>query len=287
MTQIFNQCLTNPVRLLLAAAVLFLAGPGARAQDASPEAYGPQQQVIDPSTPVLIELFSSQACVFCPQADRLFADLAQQPGIIGLACHIDYLDVRKGSLARPFCTERQAKYLQALQAGPHYTPQMVINGRTEIIGYHRDEIIAALRETERPAPIQITPQPQDPGSYTVNFKIQPAAVPEDGAVSPARDIHLWLALYDAPHDVTIADGRNKNQRMTYYNIVSALKDIGPAQDGLTARIVMPGLQKGQAGFVIFAQDMNGGAVLAVGEYKAPAGKTAGRSETFGPQRSAP
>ena len=43
--------------------------------------------------PVVVELFSSQACVFCPRADRLFADLLKQDNVIGLACHVDYFDV--------------------------------------------------------------------------------------------------------------------------------------------------------------------------------------------------
>ena len=48
------------------------------------------QKVID--KPVVVELFSTQGCMFCPVADRLFTDLRNRvPNVIGLSCHVDYI----------------------------------------------------------------------------------------------------------------------------------------------------------------------------------------------------
>ena len=35
-------------------------------------------------SPVIVELFSSQACVFCPNADNFFKDLITKAGIYGV-----------------------------------------------------------------------------------------------------------------------------------------------------------------------------------------------------------
>ena len=50
--------------------------------------------------PVVVELFSTQGCMFCPVADRFFIDLlAKAPAVIGLSCHVavsyTHLDVYK------------------------------------------------------------------------------------------------------------------------------------------------------------------------------------------------
>src|SRR5690606_6242302 len=102
--------------------------------------------------PVIIELFSSQACAFCPRADRLLADLAQQVHVIALACHVDYFDVRSGALSQPFCSERQNWYMRALRGGPNYTPQMVVQGRYDAIGYDMPAVTHALRRAANHIP---------------------------------------------------------------------------------------------------------------------------------------
>lgn len=211
--------------------------------------------------PAVVELFSSQACVFCPGADRLFAELAAQPGTIGLACHVDYFDVKTGSLAHDFCTRRQGWYLDVLDAGPYYTPQMVVGGRAEAVGYRQADVIRALRDTPRPQPVDI--KETGMGSYGLSFSVPLAPEGE-------RDVRLWLALYDSPHDVTVAEGRNRGQKMVYYNIVSGLKDLGPVPPGVTARSIEPALEKTHAGFAVLVQDMASGEILAAGAYAAKA-----------------
>jgi hypothetical protein len=100
------------------------------------------------TAPIVVELFSSQACVFCPKADRLFADILEQENVIGLACHVDYFDVEVGALSKPFCSERQSWYMEKLFAGPNYTPQIVINGALDVIGYKFDEVINVLKKAK-------------------------------------------------------------------------------------------------------------------------------------------
>ena len=88
--------------------------------------------------PVVVELFTSQGCSSCPPADRLLAELATRSDVIALGYHINYWD-RLGwrdPLSRSSSTERQRSY--ALQfASQVYTPQIVIDGRSEMVGSDR------------------------------------------------------------------------------------------------------------------------------------------------------
>lgn len=243
--------------------------PGAQAQEAMPvspvevEATPPP---VDPlslesGAPLVIELFSSQACVFCPRADRLFADLIKQPNVIGLSCHIDYFDVRHGSLSRPFCTQRQTQYMKTLDAGPNYTPQMVMQGTIDVVGYKIDEVAKNLK---RAAAMDVAPlgiSPGDGGLYKI------AAAAEDTAGIGSGTV--WLAVYDRPHDLIVSEGRNKGQKMAYYNIVSVLQQKGSWPDGAGEITLQPALGAGHAGFAVLVQDEKSGRLLAAGQYRRP------------------
>ncbi len=206
--------------------------------------------------PIVIELFSSQACVFCPKADKLFADLLKQDNVIGLACHVDYFDVETGSLAHPFCTERQSWYMEKLFAGPNYTPQMVINGAVDVVGYKFGDVVKTLQKAvfSEVLPLGIA-ETTAAGTYKVTLPQK---------LEQPKDYKLWLALYDKPHQLTIADGRNKGQGAVYYNIVSQLGST----DKLAGDIyVTPPMKDAHQGFVVLLQNMKTGRIHAVGRHK--------------------
>lgn len=243
-----NHFTRYPFKLSLSvlAAALCLAVP------ASSKAQETTQQ-----PPVVIELFSSQACTFCPPADRFLGQLIQQQGVIGLSCHVDYFDVKKGSLSKNFCTKRQTNYINALKVPAHYTPQMVVNGRHEVIGYEADKISAAILKAraERMDRLQITPAPD--GSYNFNL--------------PAKDlqgqeVHVWLAIFDKPHNKTIQEGGNRGKNVTYYNVVSSLTDIGKWNGVAQTRKVNPFLKQKDAGFAILVQNHVTGKILGSGAF---------------------
>ncbi len=220
----------------------------------------------DRNIPVVMELFSSQSCVFCPRADRLFGDLLQQPHIIGLNCQVDFFDVKEGSLSKPFCTARQADYMGTLNAGPVYTPQMVLQGQIDVVGYKMDDITEALKKavTVAPLPLQIVPAEKS-GEYMVSPA--PDALWENKIIESGEHTILWLALYDKPHDLIIAEGTNKGKNMVYYNVVSALQEIGSWNAEQQETIVTPTITAIHAGFAVIVQDTRNGHILAAGQYE--------------------
>src|SRR5690606_17792104 len=124
----------------------------------------------------------------------------------GLACHVDYFDVETGSLAKPFCSQRQDYYQAKLRGGPNYTPQMIVNGRHDVVGYRIGEVSQTVREA---AADGITPLAI---ALAENGREYIVTLPE---ISGGKKLEIWVALQDKPHDITIAEGGNKGQRVVY------------------------------------------------------------------------
>jgi hypothetical protein len=116
---------------------------------------------------VLVELFTSEGCSSCPPADALLAELVKGDAtpdvrIIPLELHVDYWN-RQG-WADPFSsakfTERQEGYARALRVEQIYTPQMIVDGTTQVVGSDRDaarRAISAAAATAKKARLVIEP----------------------------------------------------------------------------------------------------------------------------------
>src|ERR1700693_4008574 len=115
--------------------------------------------------PVLVELFTSEGCSNCPVADGLLARLVEEQPvegaeIVALEQHVDYWN-RLGWIdpySSPGFTQRQSLYSDAFGLDTVYTPQMVIDGRTEFVGSDETrarEAIAAAAHVKK-ADVQIT-----------------------------------------------------------------------------------------------------------------------------------
>src|SRR6202041_3210766 len=85
--------------------------------------------------PLVIELFTSQGCSSCPPADRLLGELARRKDIVALGFHITYWDgaAWRDPFSRQASTDRQMAYDRRLTGGQVYTPQMVVEGTTDLV----------------------------------------------------------------------------------------------------------------------------------------------------------
>lgn len=205
--------------------------------------------------PVVLELFTSQGCAFCPPADELMGQMVQQAGIIGLSCHVDYFTVHQNNLGKSFCTKRQGEYNRLIGTGPRYTPQLVVNGHMDMIGYETGKVSAAILKAraEKVQPIIFTET--SPNIY--NYALPPI-------VTNGDPVALWMAVYDAPHSMAITEGNNLGKKLTYYNVVSQMKDLGLWGGAPEERVVEAAFGPATGGFAIIAQNTRTGYILAAG-----------------------
>jgi len=90
---------------------------------------------------VLIELFTSEGCSSCPSADKNLEKIAAQAKASGqniytLSYHVDYWDYLgwKDPYATKQFSDRQRAYASQFKSSRIYTPQMIVNGKTEFVG---------------------------------------------------------------------------------------------------------------------------------------------------------
>lgn len=209
-------------------------------------------------SPVIIELFSSQACVFCPNADNFFKDLITKTGIYGVSCHVDYYGKTIDSLSKPFCTSRQKEYMKITGSGIYYTPQMIINGTRNVVGYEYDNVLNSVIEASKSNVSRININKNENGDFY--FKIKERKLSEE------QDISIILMLYSKAIDMNIKQGRNKGKQISYINMIEKMEEIGKWDGSASIFTFSVKTIKSDAGFIIMAQDNNTGSVLALGEY---------------------
>jgi hypothetical protein len=105
--------------------------------------------------PVVVELYTSEGCSSCPPADALLqrltdASATSGPEIIALGEHVDYWDHQGWTdrFSSTLLTDRQRTYAARFNTESIYTPQMVVDGRAELVG---SDAAAAHRAIDRAA----------------------------------------------------------------------------------------------------------------------------------------
>ena len=162
----------------------------------------------------VIELFTSQGCSSCPPADRVLAQMAQDPDLIPLSLPIDYWDYLgwKDTLALAGHANRQRAYSRVRGDRDVYTPQAVINGSVQALGSDRaaiDKAIAQSRSNSETLSLPLTLTVAN-GQLTVSA---PAARSE------VTQGEVWLCPVTRSAEVAIGRGENTGHTFTYRNVV--------------------------------------------------------------------
>src|ERR1700722_19208978 len=104
-------------------------------------------------SPTVVELYQSQGCSSCPPADANVNALADRPDLLVLSFGVTYWDNLgwKDTFADPAYTQRQWDYAHGMHHDEVATPQVVIDGRRDLVGNDPRELQAAIRATGAPA----------------------------------------------------------------------------------------------------------------------------------------
>lgn len=227
----------------------------------------------DALTPVLVELFTSQGCSSCPPADDLLQTLERnQPVngafIIPLSEHVDYwnrLGWRDPYSSRRF-SERQREYADSLGIDALWTPMMVVDGDTAIIGSRpiaaREAVVYARKAPKARLDIAASARP-DADEVSVTGVITELPPADEQA-------EVWVALAESGITTDVKRGENASKTLTHTAVVRSLTWLGSLpREAPDAWPVEAELRLGRSWqrehlrVVVFVQAGTGGSILGV------------------------
>ncbi len=202
----------------------------------------------DYAHPTVVELFQSQGCSSCPPANANVLALAGRANLLTLSWQVTYWDHLgwTDSFGKPEFTQRQRDYASAFHRDQVFTPEVVVNGRADVVGNRRDELDALIGRADRG---EAGPRIALTGSDVAVAGAQPGAL-------------VLLVRYD-PNlvQVPIARGENAGLTLPHRNVVRDLVLLGRA-DGHPARFALPPASRPGLRSAVLVQAGPGGPILA-------------------------
>jgi len=203
--------------------------------------------------PAVVELFTSQGCSSCPPADALLGELAGRDDVLALALHVDYWDYIgwKDDFADPDHTIRQKKYAYKAGSRTVYTPQMVIGGLDHVIGYKPMKVADLLAAHKAmPGLIDIALEERN-GRVFVELTAL-GELPKGAVVQVVHFVPMSTVM--------IKSGENRGKTLTYFNIVTKLREIGKWKGAGTFKKNLG--PKGEGELAVLVQEPGFGPMLA-------------------------
>jgi hypothetical protein len=164
---------------------------------------------------VVVELFTSEGCSSCPPAEAYIGQLSARSDVLPLAFHVGYWDdlgwPDRFALAQSL--ERQSIYARNLHRPSVYTPQLVIDGRSDSVGVDGAAVLRALEERTEGVPLSLSLSDGDilvdVGAHTRH---------------PQSDVVLIAYLRHAVS--AIGRGENAGRKLDEFNIVRGIRTLG-------------------------------------------------------------
>lgn len=211
----------------------------------------------------LVELYTSEGCSSCPPADKLIAKIAQEykdKEVYILAYHVDYWNYLgwKDVFSSPQYSARQREYAAYLKSPDGvYTPQAIVNGKTEFIGSEEGKMQAAIKQAlaKPSATSLILNAPKITGNKaTINYKV----------VAASGNSLLQLAVIKNHSETQVKAGENNGRNLPHINIVQKFSTMVLNSDTGTAGINLPeGFNTKDWTIIAFIQNSHTGEITAV------------------------
>ncbi len=185
--------------------------------------------------PVLVELFTSEGCSSCPPADALLEKMDGAlvlPGapLIVLSEHVDYWDHDgwKDPNSSSAFTDRQAAYVHALGVQAPYTPELVVDGTSEMHANDPQEMNKVLQAAAAApkVPVSISEVSVDAGNPAV---LRTRVEADGGSSDHNAEVYVAIALDHV--QTQVLHGENGGRHLTHVAVVQQLTKIGKLRKG--------------------------------------------------------
>lgn len=222
-----------------------------------------------PQPVVVLELFTSQGCSSCPPADQALHDIAQKAARTGqavysLSFHVDYWN-RLGwqdPFSSKLFTDRQRQYDRSLNSQT-YTPQLVINGRQELIGSQKTKIEQAIQAIQQQRPSTLVGvdarMSSDAKQVTVVYDLAPSG--------PAAPYHLNVAVVQKEARTAVGNGENGGRTLVNTNVVRQFRTIDkPGTSGSVSLPLPASLTPNQTAVLVYVQRTDTGQIIGAKQF---------------------
>jgi hypothetical protein len=219
---------------------------------------------------LLVELFTSEGCSSCPPADDLLRKIdgkRTKDGtlIVGVSEHVSYWD--HGGWKDPFdsdaITVRQTQYSERFHLDSPYTPQMVVNGKVQLVGSDGKALLQAIGDVqaEQAATVKIVSAKIDGDVVIMDVSVA-GELPKHGA-----DLFAVVAQDETTTNVTA--GENKGRTLVNAAVARTYQKAAKVTNTgeITARIPLPydlkTIPESRRHLIVWAQEPDLGPVLGV------------------------
>ncbi|PHI19388.1 DUF1223 domain-containing protein [Lewinellaceae bacterium SD302] len=227
---------------------------------AEPGKAQPVTRTDDGTSFALLELFTSQGCSSCPPADEQLARFAERTkageAIYALSYHVDYWNYL--GWEDPFSdarfSARQRNYAEQLRSRV-YTPQLVVNGQTEMIGSRKGETETAVRsalESRQPYSLSFT-YILEGDAIEINYQLTGDELPQSA--------YLVAVAVQPDASRSVKRGENRGRELRHVNVVRAFQQQ-PIEDLQGSIELTPPTGLENYELVLFVQEGEAGEVLA-------------------------
>lgn len=216
----------------------------------------------------VIELFTSEGCSSCPPADDLVAKIEKESGdkpVYILAYHVDYWNRLgwKDQFSSADFTKRQNDYANYLHLQSVYTPQIVVNGKTEFVGSEEGTLRNAIRTNlQKAASAQL--------SLNVLNLDQKRADIKYTAEGADKNTVLLIAVLQKNAQTKVLSGENGGHTLSHIQIVRKLQEVKLNENGGTAKVSLPaGFDAKSWEIIGFLQNTSTGIISAAAKVSFP------------------
>lgn len=221
--------------------------------------------------PVLVELFTSEGCSDCPPADTLLRQIdgkvtPEGQLIVGISEHVTYWDRLgwKDPFSSEVFTSRQEEYGRRFGLDSVYTPQIVVNGREQLVGSDGRSLVAAFaKEAVRHSQISMRIQSAQLVADHLEFRYSADGIPA------GNKVELLAVVVDDMDQSNVTRGENSGRNLTHAAVAHAFFPLGTllSTPGRDISVPLPSSMQADLNrrhhLIVFAQQSGGGAVLGV------------------------